>query len=59
MLSDLVASVSTILLFQSSRGFHKASPLMKLEGVALKCTSTKNQFCLGPWRMIGSSVQRL
>lgn len=57
LLPDLVARVSTMLLFQGSRGFHKPIPLMKLQRIALKCTSKKKQFCLGPGRWVRSSAQ--
>lgn len=57
VLSDLVASASTIALSQGSRGFHKVVPWMKLEGKALKCTFVKKQFCLEPGRWASSSTQ--
>lgn len=42
-----VANVSTISLFQGSSGFHKAVPLMKLEGIALKCIFYEKAILLG------------
>lgn len=58
MLPDLAASVSTTLLYQGSRGFHKPIPLIKLQRIALKRTPKKKQFCLGPWRWVRSSAQQ-